>query len=42
VSRETPWWDTAFRSHYRAVYPHRDDDAAAREVAALLAADAVA
>jgi len=38
VSRETPWWDTAFRSHYRAVYPHRDDDAAAREVAALLAA----
>lgn len=32
----TPWWSTAFGSHYADVYAHRDDGAAQAEVAALL------
>ena len=31
-----PWWQTAFGEHYSEVYAHRDDAAAASEVAALL------
>jgi SAM-dependent methyltransferase len=29
------WWETAFAGHYRAIYAHRDDHAAAAEAAAL-------
>ena len=32
----TPWWSTAFGPHYTDVYAHRDDGAAAAEVAGLL------
>lgn len=33
---EAPWWDSAFRSDYRRVYPHRDLESARLEVAYLL------
>jgi SAM-dependent methyltransferase len=36
---ETPWYERAFRADYRLVYPHRDLESAAREVAWLLEQD---
>ncbi len=39
AGRERPWFEEAFGAEYLRVYPHRDLDAARREVAHLLTAD---
>jgi len=42
TSAERPWYETAFGPDYPTVYPHRDLDAARREIAELVASTSLA